>query len=1443
MASHLNQNDKNTAYGPRIAELHMAGQWPTNQINDYSGFFIDNTSGTKYDQINPFKSSAWIDSSGTLHSEYVSYNGQGLPFQLARSYSMVPNQPFLVTRYRVYNPSASQTLTLNILDQVHLNNTQSATNVTGSYNSTTNALYGDMTSSGQAVVFLGALQNPSSYQVGNDSNSNAASTTAGGWYQFDANGKLADNSTISTPNVDLGFQQALTVGPGQTQYAYFYLGAAPSMSAANSDVTVARDQTGSAWFQQTGTDYSQWLAKGTTLSTSDSGVNSAYNRALVVMRNAQNPTTGLFPATTNPGSYGYKAWVRDSSMTAMALDAAGHYATAAKYWAWMDTNQQSNGTWMTTYDLWTGASISFVQPEYDSVGMFLMGIYHHYELTKNGAFLASMWPAVQRAADFIMNNIATNGLGAADHSVWEQNQAYWTFTQAMYVSGLRAAAQMSAVEGDQANVDAWSGAASTIQSAIQTPASASSPGLWNDTSGYYNEAQSTSGAPVTLIDASTNALFAFGALSPATARTARDLFAVDTALGHLGRGLARYQGDTYYNTSPYSPAGNEAGKNEPVWPELTMYQAMYDTYTGNYQGAFADLQWYASVSGVGYMPPGEAVSRATGQPIVSTMSEPLTAASFVTAALTYSGSYNPRMPAVESNAGDYSSIRPTSNAEGDWAQWTSVPFHSQNRPSVTGSATTQVRRAYLANDASNLYVRLDNASGTLPGYNTSPLFAVMIYSQDFAGSTTTASTTKGFYGATLNHPMSYLVARWSNSNAYSLFDANSSGGWSFVKNLAGLAPQWDTTTGRVEAAIPGSVFDSGGTVPTTNQWAYMEVELASQSSGGSWVDNSVMPMHYRWTAQGQATLYGNVQGNDIYWASTTQGRYNPGQAVPITVDVVNPEVTPLSATLTVSFTHLGASVPAPVSANVTLSAGGTQSYLFDWTPPTTNDQGYLVGITLTQSNGQVLDATHTAVDVSSSWSAYPRYGYLTNYGYVSHGTTQWTIDLLNRYHLNALQFYDWQWKHHVPLAGTVSSPALSWNDVANITNYRQTVLNLINEAHASNMMAFNYNLMYGAWAGYGQDGSGVNYQWGLWWSSNCTNQVNIALPSGWATTNLYIFDPGNTSWQQYIDGREAQALQAYPFNGWQVDQLGNQGTVYNCGGSQVHPTQEYRGFLQAAKSALGTHLIFNAVGNYGQAQVAASGSPLDVTYTEAWPAYGQTTYNDLRSTVETDLADSGGALQPIIAGYMDSTYSKNFTDASPGYFSAPGVLLTDAAIFASGGDHIEMGGQNKMLSQAYFPNQALAMSGSLQASMVREYNFITAYENVLRGNGLTDSANAVVMPGVATSTNGAPGTVWTFVRSQPGRDVIQLVNLLGNSSSDWQDTNASYPPPPVQANAVLKYYYGTGTVSGVTLASPDINGGAAQALSFTSGSDASGNYVQFTVPSLQYWDMLMVNKS
>ncbi|HWG27531.1 hypothetical protein [Actinospica sp.] len=857
-ASKLNQNDTGT-YGPRIAELRASNQWSTNQIVDYTGFFDDATDNVKYDQAHDFASTGYLDESGVLNTTYGAYNSASTPIEIKRDYVMVPNEPFLVARYTLTNPSSTTSYSWKVLDQVHLNNTSSSTNVSASYDSTREALFGNMTASGQDVVALGALQSPTAYQAGNDADCTAGDTTASAWCQFDANGTLDDNASENTPNVDLGFQNTVTVAPSSSQTLYYYLGLGSTMSAAQSASDAARSETGAYWFNTTATDYANWLASGTNVSTTDGGVNTAYERNLVVIKNSQNPTNGLFPAATNEGSYGYKAWMRDSAFDAMALDASGHYSEAEKFWDFMAANQLSTGAWHTTYDEWSGQYVSFVEPEYDSIGEFLVGVQKHYADTGSSTFLATMWPVVEAAANFVENNIAGNGLGAADASIWEESVQYNVFTQAYYVAGLRAAASLAKVESASSSVDAWNGAASTILTSIQRSDTASTPGLWNASGGYYDRGIATDGTTVnSLLDSSSMALIVTGDIDAASSRATSMVNTIDSNLTHDTYGIARYTGDTYYYTSQYDPAGDEAGAAEPVWPNMTMFDGIYDVYSGQTSLALERLQYYVSVSGVGDMPPGEAVAWPTSQPVLSTMSEPLTASSFIMAALAYTGKYDPRVYATNANASAYATVNITTTPSSDWSKWTNIPYYTfPAGKSASGSAMTNIGDAYISNDASNVYVRVDNSSGAFSAYGATPKFALLVYAQDFNHSTSLTGTTSGEYGGTLDHSMNYLVGRWSDSGSYATFAASSSG-WTSGSGLSSIAPQWDTSTGRIEAAIPISALASGGSA-ATGSWSYLDIELAYQNpSTGAWDDDDLGAVHYELAGSTSTTLYGNV---------------------------------------------------------------------------------------------------------------------------------------------------------------------------------------------------------------------------------------------------------------------------------------------------------------------------------------------------------------------------------------------------------------------------------------------------------------------------------------------------------------------------------------------------------------------------------------------------------
>ncbi|MDP4094084.1 MAG: CBM35 domain-containing protein [Bacillota bacterium] len=857
-ASRLSDNDTSSSKGPRLAELRYSGNWNVNQLQDYSSFLRDETNGVKYDQTHNFDSEAYFDENGILYNNFLKYNGSNLPnMEISKDYVMVPNQNFIVARYSLKN-TGTTSLNYKILDMVHPNNTTS-NSINASYDSSRNALIMDMSASGQPYLALGAFAAPTYYQAANDSDSNTSSSTCSPWFTFDNNGTLKNNSSVTAQNPSAAFVQSVTVAAGSTQYVYFYLALGTSLNNIRSIVDTARAQTGSYWFTNTSDSYSGWFSGKTIPSFTDSELTSVYKRNLVMIKNCIRPGTstgdGAMPATTNPLTYSYKVWARDSAVTAMALDAAGFTAEGAAYWKWLAARQSPDGTFHTCFWLWDNTNANFVEPEYDSMGMFLLGVYKHYALTNDKSFLDSVYSQVQNTANYIMNNINSNtGFGPADKSIWEEGDyaEYYTYTQAAYAMGLKAAALIAAAEGNSSLTDNYNGAGSAIMTAINRDDTSYYKGLWNVNNGYYDRCINTDNSANTMEDTSTDILFALGAIDVNSSRASRHISKMETDLAADTYGLPRYSNDTFYYTSQWSPGGNEALEASPSWPQMTMWDAVYQIYKGNTTAAYNMLEWFKQRTGTGFMVTGEAASNITEAPCVSTASEPVTAASYILASLAYASNYNMRLYPSEFNSGCYTSINVTSGASGDWGQYQYVPYYvDAPGDTVYSDSQTDIKKVYISNDSNNIYVRINNTAGTLPSSGSNS-FEMTAYTENFGGSAPTIASSR--YGTALGRNMAYMFTRKDSDSGYGKYTV-SSGAWTFSKNITSvIAPQWDVNTGGIEIVIPRSEIGS----PANGTWGHITVAL-EKNTGGTWSDQDILKLNYRLTGNTDSWYYGNFE--------------------------------------------------------------------------------------------------------------------------------------------------------------------------------------------------------------------------------------------------------------------------------------------------------------------------------------------------------------------------------------------------------------------------------------------------------------------------------------------------------------------------------------------------------------------------------------------------------
>lgn len=677
-------------FGPRLAAIHSRIDWPTNQIDEAQAFLRDNTGGVAYDDVSQIETRNYFTASdeegyGELYSEYGPYVGQPLPVDLVRRQIIPPNDDVILVIYELHNVS-DEVREVALLEWVDLHNKTTGPSedpgdtgevtppdgtLSAEWYAEANAWIADMTETNGTALVLGAFEPVDHHMAGAPVSGGPDADAPRVQEFFNEPSLLADDESFEGTDVGVGLQKTIRVEPGARQEVAFFYAVTDSVDAARAlaeEIQSGRSPDEIA--QASSQAWRDWLTSGQvgSLEPPVDAWAEAFEVAMLTIRQSQQPEFGTFVAATNP-AYFYSVWPRDAAVTAIGLDAAGYHDAAENYWRWMAGAQVTEagqdipvdvGAWWTNYGYWSeDRPVPFVDPEYDSVGLFLVGVYHHYQLLSEreperaSAFLDDMWPTVELAANFVQegaNNPENHGFGPPDYSIWEEYLAYHTFTQATYVAGLRAAELLAEARGeDRAG---WGQAADTIRQAIFRPVSAEPcPGLWEDDLSFFIRSVSLECEPNRQIDASTDILWVLGVLSPDSPRVPphRDAVLFNlTPSEDWGFGISRYEGDTFYYTAPASPGGPfEALEPMPTWPQMTMYMAMLEHWLGMEDISSNRLSWYGATAPRGFMPHGEAVDWSTQRPLISTASEPVTGAWFSLGLLNQLDLFDPRVPPRE----------------------------------------------------------------------------------------------------------------------------------------------------------------------------------------------------------------------------------------------------------------------------------------------------------------------------------------------------------------------------------------------------------------------------------------------------------------------------------------------------------------------------------------------------------------------------------------------------------------------------------------------------------------------------------------------------------------------------------------------------------------------------------------------------------------------------
>ncbi|MFM2182372.1 MAG: hypothetical protein RJB61_666 [Actinomycetota bacterium] len=134
--------------------------------------------------------------------------------------------------------------------------------------------------------------------------------------------------------------------------------------------------------------------------------------------------------------------------TAMALDTAGLHDHAAHAYEWLVDIQRPDGSWWNYY--FPDGSVEEAKLDTNVCAYVATGAWHHWRLTRSGAFLGRLWPTVQRSLDWVLS------MRRADGSVlWacEEHERPWDYAlltgSSSIAHALRCGARLAEAAGER----------------------------------------------------------------------------------------------------------------------------------------------------------------------------------------------------------------------------------------------------------------------------------------------------------------------------------------------------------------------------------------------------------------------------------------------------------------------------------------------------------------------------------------------------------------------------------------------------------------------------------------------------------------------------------------------------------------------------------------------------------------------------------------------------------------------------------------------------------------------------------------------------------------------------------------------------------------------------------------------------------------------------------
>ncbi len=454
----------------------------------------------------------------------------------------------------------------------------------------------------------------------------------------------------------------------------------------------------------------------------------------------------------------------------------------------------------------------------------------------------------------------------------------------------------------------------------------------------------------------------------------------------------------------------------------------------------------------------------------------------------------------------------------------------------------------------------------------------------------------------------------------------------------------------------------------------------------------------------------------------------------------------------------------------------------------------------------------TAVEVTQNPRSRMRYGFIASYG--PGKDVQGIADLARRLHLNAIQFYDWAFRHADLMGG-----GENYHDALNQPIALKTVRALVAALHEVGGAALGYAAVYGV---------GTN-EWERW--------QHLALVDGSGKTYglgdfLSLIDPGSKDWLAHFtdDLKKASSL---GFDGFHLDQYGYPKLARRADGAIIDLSAAFCTLIEAVRAALpGANLVFNNVNDFSTSDTARTSQ--DALYIEPWEP--QLTLGALAKTVSS--ARAAAFARPVVIAAYQQVHKKAKLEAADS-----ACALTMATLFSHGATQLLAGEADRILVDPYYVrNRAMAPS---TANMLKSwYDFVVAQDELLMAPDIIEVTNSHAGPyndeidvsydGVEVSDQAEAGTIWRRITRAGDRVVIHIINLCSQSDTLWDKPRA---PLGQVGPGYLRFRHIFNSTPTVFAGDPDTGCRLVKIPVIVEGA-----YVRATLPEPGHWQMVVVER-